>query len=241
MSLTRIKRTIRVFRSTPLHPQWLLNRARDPARWLHQAARRSVLDIGCADRWAERVLGADCDYVGLDYPDTGSRLYSARPDVFADAASLPFAAERFDTVLLLEVLEHLREPAAALREIGRILVGGGRILMTVPFLYPVHDAPHDYQRYTRHGLERDLADAGFEAIEIIPETRSLEAAGLLLCLALSGSAARLLERSRVALVVWPLLAAVVILVNLSCLLFSRLLPSWDALTTGYRVVAVKRP
>ena len=46
----------------------------------------------------------------------------------------------------------------------RVLSGRGEVLYTIPFMYPVHEAPHDYQRFTRHGLERLFRN--FNAVEI---------------------------------------------------------------------------
>lgn len=234
-----MRKWLKSFRRTPLHPQWLLGDNGRTKEWVRLHARGSVLDVGCADRWIEPHLPQDCDYIGLDYPATGELLYGSRPDIFADASQLPLRDASVDTVILLEVLEHLRQPAQALSEIARVLRPGGTLLLTMPFLYPVHDAPHDYQRLTRYGLVRDAEEAGFRVDSISGRLGSIEAAGLITCLSLGGTAMEALRRRSPGMVLVPLLFLLVPVINLSAWCGKLLLPSWDALTNGYLLAARK--
>lgn len=224
---------------TPFHPQWLLGGESHSGAWVRDHAIGLVLDIGCASRWVERWLPHDCNYVGIDYPITGRNLYHSKPDVFADAKALPLRNEIFDTVVMLEVMEHLRHPREALSEAARVLRPRGKILLSMPFLYPVHDAPHDYQRLTIHGLIRDIEAAGLEIESVTPTLGSFETAGLVTCLALGGAAMKTVEFKDVRLLLLPLLAFAIPIVNIVAWLAARLMPSWDALTVGYRVSAVR--
>jgi SAM-dependent methyltransferase len=226
-------------KGTPLHPQWLLRGPAAIVPVLTSTARGTVLDIGCADRRMECLLPPGCDYLALDFPATGRLLYGARPDVFADASRLPMVDACVDTVLILDVVEHLRFPREALREILRVLRPGGRVLLSVPFLYPIHDAPHDYQRYTTHGLARELEAAGLEVADIRPTLGTSATAGLIVCLALAGIAVTAIERRSPAAALLPLLIGAIPVVNVVAWLGERLLPSWDAMTAGYQVVARK--
>jgi SAM-dependent methyltransferase len=129
-----------------------------------------LLDLGCGSApYREDILTAVEAYVGVDWPGT---LHDARRiDVFADlAAPLPFADACADTVTVFKVLEHLREPGRFLRECARVLRPGGRIVILVPFLWQVHEAPHDYFRYTRYGLEYLLTEAGFDDVSVREKT-----------------------------------------------------------------------
>ena len=54
---------------------------------------------------------------------------------------MPFKSASFDTVVALEVLEHVRNPDACLAEIDRVLRPDGRVLLTVPFVAPLHQLP----------------------------------------------------------------------------------------------------
>lgn len=126
-----------------------------------------VLDIGSSagsyDKRSE-FLGARVGlkkaarYVALDI----SAL--AKPDVAGDAHALPFADGTFDVILANNVIEHLSEPAVGVAEMRRVLAPNGQVLYTIPFLYPVHEAPHDYTRFTRYGLRRLFRD--FSGVEI---------------------------------------------------------------------------
>ncbi|UNK48976.1 class I SAM-dependent methyltransferase [Lysobacter sp. S4-A87] len=235
----RARSFLRRLRSTPLHPQWLVPADLQSAPDFFSRANGDVLDIGCADRWASRHLPPGTRYIGLDYPATGVALYGARPDILADAAQLPLSDASIDTVLLLDVFEHLRCPREALQECQRVLRSGGRLLVSVPFLYPVHDAPHDYQRLTVHGLRRDIEQAGLQLEWVRHSSGSLESSGLLMCIALAGSVHEAWLRRSAWLVAAPLLLALVPIVNVGAWLGGRWLPNWPALTSGYRLVAIK--
>lgn len=234
-----VTRIARYLRRTPLHPQWLLGSSRSTSDWVAHSAAGRVLDIGCADRWIERQLPRGSEYIGLDYLATGKHMYGSRPDVFADASSLPLAGESVDTVVIFEVMEHLRKPREALQEITRVLRPQGRLLLTMPFLYPVHDAPHDYQRLTIHGLARDVEAAGLRVDALLPALGSAETAGLICCLALGGMSLRAVERRSLSVLLLPLMIVAISVVNVIAWLGGRLLPSWDAITAGYQLMASK--
>lgn len=171
---------------TPLHPQWISFRAkRLAARRAEADATGIVLDIGCGTANLRGAVDAAGRYVGLDYPATGKGWYGARPDVFADAASLPWLENSFDRVLMLDVLEHLPSPGASLQEAWRVLAPGGRFHVSVPFMYPLHDEPRDFQRLTEHGLRRSLEVAGFVDIDLVPCSTSTETAALIANIAIS--------------------------------------------------------
>jgi SAM-dependent methyltransferase len=77
---------------------------------------------------------------------------------------LPLADRTFDTVVLSDVLEHIYEPKALLQESARILRPDGALVIGVPFMYWIHEAPHDYYRFTEHCIRRMLTDCGLEVI-----------------------------------------------------------------------------
>jgi len=234
-----VVRIARYLRRTPLHPQWLLGSNKDTAYWIAKFAGSCVLDIGCADRWVERQLPRGSNYIGLDYLATGKHLYGSRPDVFADASALPLADESVDTVIIFEVMEHLRRPNEALQEIARVLRPQGRLLLTIPFLYPVHDAPHDYQRLTIYGMTRDVEAAGLRVDALLPALGSAETAGLICCLALGGMSLQAIQRRSVSVLLLPLVIGAIPVVNMIAWLGARLLPSWEAVTAGYQLTASK--
>lgn len=88
--------------------------------------------------------------------------------VVGDAHALCFRDAQFEQVLCTEVLEHLCEPQRAIDEMMRVLEPGGVLLLTTRFLFPIHDAPGDFFRYTRFGLQHLLRK--WEQVEITEET-----------------------------------------------------------------------
>jgi SAM-dependent methyltransferase len=98
--------------------------------------------------------------------------------VIGDAQALGICDASFDVVLCTEVLEHLPEPQRAIDEIYRVLVPGGQLLLTTRFLFPIHDAPHDYFRFTKYGLRHLLRR--FDITELQEETDAVGTLAVLL-------------------------------------------------------------
>lgn len=87
-------------------------------------------------------------------------------DVVADLHDLPANwTGRFTGILCSEVLEHVRNPTTALRELCRVLKPGGVAIFTTLTAFPIHGYPDDYRRWTGNGLRVDLEDAGFVEVE----------------------------------------------------------------------------
>jgi hypothetical protein len=69
-------------------------------------------------------------------------------------------------VILTDVLEHIAEPQRLMWEIGRILASQGKVVVTVPFFYWLHEEPHDYYRYTKYALKRFCDGSGLSILEL---------------------------------------------------------------------------
>lgn len=67
---------------------------------------------------------------------------------------LPFKDSSFDTILLADVIEHLPNPENIFSEVSRTLKKNGVVIIFVPFMYGVHEWPHDYHRHTEYSLSR---------------------------------------------------------------------------------------
>jgi len=93
---------------------------------------------------------------------------STDPDYCCSAESIPVSDNYFDTAFLCEVLEHLEKPEEVLREAFRILNRGGNVIISAPFLFPVHADPYDFQRWTETKIRLALESIGFSDIKITP-------------------------------------------------------------------------
>ncbi len=126
-----------------------------------------VLDAGSGEGRHASYFGQH-RYYGVDLAVGDSNWNYHGLDAVTDLTALPFPSDCFGACLNIVTLEHLPEPACALGEIFRTLAGGGRLLLIAPHEWEVHQAPHDYFRYTCHGLKYLLNRAGFRQIEVVP-------------------------------------------------------------------------
>lgn len=127
-------------------------------------ARLKLLDVGCGTMpFRPMILPYVTDYDGMDlYPKIDAVRY------VCDAQDMnEVGDESYDTVICLEVLEHLPDPQRALKEIFRVLKTGGILIASVPHLSRIHDAPHDFYRYTNFGIQWMMEQAGFSILELV--------------------------------------------------------------------------
>ncbi len=136
---------------------------REVGRRIERLAAGEALDVGAGRSPFAGRLERQCARVTtLDVEDRSGRV-----DLIADVQRMPeLEGQSFDTVLCTQVLEHVPRPWRALGEMRRVLRPGGRLILTVPHLSPLHEAPHDYFRYTRHGLANLCREVGLEVEEI---------------------------------------------------------------------------
>ncbi|HUP84182.1 MAG TPA: glycosyltransferase [Acidimicrobiales bacterium] len=135
-------------------------------------ARGFLADVGAGAGGVTAMLGWDVDRVAvLEAGQTlvhHARHGNGMPAVRAAVAPVPLADASVDVICLLDVIEHLPDPSAALTEAARVLRGDGRLVVNVPahaWLWSsadVHLGHH--RRYDRRMLRRQLAAAGFEPV-----------------------------------------------------------------------------
>lgn len=129
----------------------------------------SLLDIGCGEMpYRKHILDKSevQSYIGLDLIDGVVYNPDIKPDFLWDGVKMPFDNATFDCAFATEVLEHCPEPQITLKEIYRILKPNSPLVLTVPFIWPTHESPYDYYRYTPFALKYHLEKAGYENLEI---------------------------------------------------------------------------
>lgn len=137
-------------------------------RELNGQVSRSIASLGCGPAeglgWLMRLAGPNGRVVGLD----ADPLHARRPGlgleyVVGKLETAPLASGSFDVVLAMDVLEHLNDDAAGLREAGRLLKPGGLLLVTVPALPSLwgrqDTVSHHRRRYTKRTLCQAFAQA----------------------------------------------------------------------------------
>ncbi len=128
-----------------------------------------LLDAGCGKMPYREFLkehSSILSYTGLDIESAIAYSNQVKPDLFWDGKVMPIADASYNTVIATEVLEHCPDPIAYLTEVYRVMEPGGVFFFTVPFIWPLHEVPHDAYRYTPFTLERMFKEVGFKEISI---------------------------------------------------------------------------
>jgi len=152
---------------------WFVGRRRIIERFLEQICaklktdRPHILDVGCGTGANLEMLARFGDAEGVDVSPEALTFCRERglDNVRqGEAERLPFADDSFDLITALDVVEHLDDDAAGLREMRRVLRPGGRALLFVPafmFLWGVQDDVSNHRRrYTRSSLKKLVQESG---------------------------------------------------------------------------------
>lgn len=140
--------------------KWVRAQLADLAAGLHGAR---ILEIGSG----RQDMGEDAySFRDLFPPDNEFVQSDVNPDyghLVVDVTDMDFDRE-WDVILCVSVLEHVPDFEAALRNIHRALKPGGKAIIVAPMCFPYHDEPHDYWRFTVHGVRRMLRE--FDPVQV---------------------------------------------------------------------------
>lgn len=88
-------------------------------------------------------------------------------DIISDITAIPLPENAVDAIMCTEVLEHIPDPVAAIKEFNRLLKPNGYLLITAPFTSLTHFAPYHFASgLSRFFYEKHLVENGFEIIEL---------------------------------------------------------------------------
>lgn len=118
-----------------------------------------VLDAGAGTQ-PYRDLLSHTQYETADFEKVDKEY--AQSTYVCDLKDIPVEDKRFDYILFNQVMEHLPEPKAVLKELNRVLKPKGKLIYTGPFFYEEHETPYDFYRYTQFSLKKLFRESGFK-------------------------------------------------------------------------------
>lgn len=148
-----------------VNPYWMCRR--ELALALKKMAPKltgAVLDFGAGSQPYRSLLINCSAYKSLEF-DTPQNRERKVADIFYDGHIIPEIADSYDGILSTQTLEHVPNPDTIVAEWARVLRDGGKLLITMPFMWPEHEMPYDFQRYSSGGLRLLLEKSGFEILE----------------------------------------------------------------------------
>ncbi len=186
-----------------------------------------VLNVGAGGVIGEKLdahaRARSLDVVSIDIDSTRG------PDLVGDISDHDFGERRFSAVVMAEVLEHIRTPEKAIQAAHAVLEPGGRLILSTPFIFPIHDRPHDYYRFTRYGLEWLLRD--FSEVTVSERNSWAEAINVL--------GVRLIkEKNPLCRLAAPLIIVLALAMAPVAMILGAIVRT-DFITSGYVVWAVK--
>jgi SAM-dependent methyltransferase len=126
-----------------------------------------VLDVGCGDKAYKNFIGENNIYVGIDVEDSGRPDDKKTADIYYDGINIPMENNSIDIILFLEVLEHVQYPEKLLPELSRVLKPSGQLIFSIPFIWPLHEEPFDFRRFTTYQCVALFNELGFTTKKIL--------------------------------------------------------------------------
>ena len=128
-------------------------------------AKGKILDVGCGNKPYESLFNTNKEnYIGCDVVQSSEN----KVDVLCKATDIKLESNSFDTVFSTQVMEHVDNSDAMMKECNRVLKPGGAFILSVPLCWELHEEPYDFFRFTKYGLKELCERNNFDVIEIMP-------------------------------------------------------------------------
>lgn len=127
----------------------------------------SAIDIGCGNQpLRPLVASAGYSYQSMDLTQNHAGTVDHIGALDSDLPTTLSRVSGFDLLICTEVLEHVADWNRAFRNLSLLASPGGRIVITCPHVYPLHEQPHDYWRPTEHALRLHAEKHGLRVVKL---------------------------------------------------------------------------
>ena len=133
-----------------------------------------LLDIGCGNKPYKDLFNVS-EYIGIDIDNEAHDHTNDKVDIVYDGRKIPFSDQSFDSIFSSEVFEHVFYLEELIQESNRVLKEGGKLLITLPFVWIEHEKPNDFARYTAFGIVNLLERNGFTIVHSEKSSTYVEA------------------------------------------------------------------
>lgn len=110
-----------------------------------------ILDLGCGQKPFQSLFPRG-KFIGVDFD------LNSDAEVIADNHRLPFKDNSFDAIIASEVLEHSADEYQFIKEMRRVAKKNALVYISLPFIFPLHGVPHDFNRFTKYKLNNLFKD-----------------------------------------------------------------------------------
>jgi SAM-dependent methyltransferase len=140
-----------------------------------------ILDVGAGDLRNKLDIFSRYGnkYISIDVKKSGFKNFK-NPDKFFDGENIPYPKNSFDVVIFTEVFEHAKNVDQLVLDIKRVLKKNGKLIFSLPFLWPEHEIPYDFRRLTSYGLKYYFANKGFEILYYKKINKGIDALGYII-------------------------------------------------------------
>lgn len=178
-----IKKLINIYRREKLNPSilsLLINPYYFVKKGLIKGLKKNshymngiMLDFGCGNKSYRDIFNVK-RHIGLDIQQGGHDHSDEPIDIFYSGKVFPFKDECFDSVLCIEVFEHIFNIDEVLSELYRVMKKNAYILISTPFVWEEHEIPYDFGRYTSFGIKHLLKNHSLKIINIEKSSNYIE-------------------------------------------------------------------